>query len=186
MTEVFAEEGSGAFLPCKFDPSTPNPATVVWTKHNKGYEKACCLRFSSLSASTTVLPLIRTSVAVFRTVWRKTQSGLQFWGTSWLHKKTPRVQCPHYRFLRGDYSLQINSVKLEDAGLFSCRVETADEVLKHQVMLRIIQGIKTKPSPQISVKTHNPRVSDVRNTSFFCSVHLAVGSSVGQPFFHQL
>ncbi|XP_029694565.1 lymphocyte activation gene 3 protein-like [Takifugu rubripes] len=118
VTEVFAQEGSEAFLSCKCDPSSPNPASVIWTKHDKG------------------------------TVWRKTQSGLQFWGTSWLHKKTPRVQCPHYRFERRDYSLQINSVKLEDAGLFSCRVGTADGVIKHQVMLRIIQ-VSISPSAPI-------------------------------------
>lgn len=58
-------------------------------------------------------------------------------------------------------------MKLEDAGLFSCRVETEDGVIKHQVMLRIIQGIKTKPSPQISEETHSTRVLDVRNMSFF-------------------
>lgn len=130
-------------------------------------KKVCFLCFLSLSASTTILILISSSVVFFRTVWRKTHSGLQFWGTSWLHKKTPRVQCSHYRFERGDYSLQINSVKLEDAGLFSCRAENPDGVLKHQVMLRIIQGIKTKASPRSSVKTHNTRVSDVRNMSFF-------------------
>lgn len=46
-------------------------------------------------------------------------------------------------------------------------MDTADGVIQHQVMLRIIQGIKTKPSPQSSVKTHNMRVPDVRNMSFF-------------------
>lgn len=127
-----------------------------------------------MSASAAILSLTDTSVIFFRTVWRKTQSGLQFWGTRWLHKNTKRVQCPHYQFERGDYSLQITNVKLEDAGLFSCRVDTVNRVNKHQVMLRIIQGIKINPSPQISVKTHNIMyMSDIRNIIFCFTVSVS-------------
>lgn len=65
-------------------------------------------------------------------------------------------------------------MKQEDAGLFSCTVGNADGFVKHQVMLRIIQGKKKKKirktNPQISVKTSNRvNVTDARNisTSFF-------------------
>lgn len=80
----------------------------------------------------------------FRTVWKKTQSGLQFWGARWLGKGGPRVRCPHYQYERGDYSLQISGVRPEDAGLFYCKVENAGGFIKHQVMLRIIEGKKKK------------------------------------------
>lgn len=95
--------------------------------------------------SISIEPLRLPSVCLFfRTVWKKTQSGLQFWGTRWLRRDAQRVRCPHYQFERGDYSLQIRNVMQEDAGLFSCTVKNADGFIKHQVMLRIIQGKKKK------------------------------------------
>lgn len=35
-TEVFAEEGSGAVLPCKTNSLSLIPAAIVWSKANKG------------------------------------------------------------------------------------------------------------------------------------------------------
>ncbi|KAI4811423.1 hypothetical protein KUCAC02_014332 [Chaenocephalus aceratus] len=78
--EVFVEAGSQAVLPCKGSPSSSVIPEIIWTKANKG------------------------------TVWRKDRSGLQYWGSSWTSKGSRRIQCPHSRFERNDFSLQINSV----------------------------------------------------------------------------
>ncbi|XP_038567065.1 lymphocyte activation gene 3 protein-like [Micropterus salmoides] len=109
VTEVLAEEGSQAVLPCKCSPSSPFPPAIIWSKSDKG------------------------------TVWRKQKSGLQYWGSSWSQKGNPRARCPHSLFERGDYSLQINSVTEKDGGMYSCRVEHGDEVTENMVMLRIIK-----------------------------------------------
>lgn len=36
VTEVFAEEGSQAVLPCKCGPSLPYPFNIIWSKANQG------------------------------------------------------------------------------------------------------------------------------------------------------
>lgn len=78
------------------------------------------------------------------TVWRKQSSGLQYWGSNWLAKEGSRVRCPHSEFAKGDYSLQINDVKVEDAGLYTCRVELRGHFTKKQVMLKVLLGEKLK------------------------------------------
>lgn len=71
-----------------------------------------------------------------------TQSGLQFWGQNWLHRAAQCVRCLQHQIARGDYSLQLSSVRQEDAGLFLCRVGNADRLVQHQVMLRVVEGKK--------------------------------------------
>ncbi|XP_034730133.1 contactin-2-like [Etheostoma cragini] len=108
-TEVFAEAGSQAELPCKCNPSSPFIPSIVWSKANKG------------------------------TVWRKQKSGLQYWGSSWSSKGTHRVQCPHNQFERGNFNLQINNVMAEDGGIYSCMVENGGKWAVNVVILRIIE-----------------------------------------------
>uniref|UniRef100_UPI0037E82B3C lymphocyte activation gene 3 protein-like n=1 Tax=Semicossyphus pulcher TaxID=241346 RepID=UPI0037E82B3C len=109
VTEVFAEEGSQAVLPCKCNALSNFPHGIIWSQDNKG------------------------------TVWRKQRSGLQYWGSTWTRKESQRVRCPHTQFERGDYSLQILRVREEDAGLYKCRVEDGSRVTDNLVMLRIIK-----------------------------------------------
>uniref|UniRef100_A0A3Q3KRU0 Ig-like domain-containing protein n=1 Tax=Monopterus albus TaxID=43700 RepID=A0A3Q3KRU0_MONAL len=109
VIEVFAEAGSQAVLPCKSNTLFPTPSTIVWSKDNEG------------------------------TVWRKQKSGLQYWGSNWVKKGIQRVQCPHYQFERGDYSLQINDLKENDGGVYSCRVTLGNIVSENVVRLRIIK-----------------------------------------------
>ncbi|XP_070767756.1 lymphocyte activation gene 3 protein-like [Enoplosus armatus] len=109
VTEVLAEAGFQAVLPCKCSPLTTFAPTIIWSKADKG------------------------------TVWRKQKSGLQYWGSSWSQKGIQRAQCPHSKFERGDYSLQINNVREEDGGMYYCRVEHGDQVAENKVMLRIIK-----------------------------------------------
>ncbi|XP_070823195.1 lymphocyte activation gene 3 protein-like [Chaetodon trifascialis] len=108
-TEVFAEAGSQAVLPCKCGPSSPYPSNIIWTKDRKG------------------------------TVWRKGKNGLQFWGSSFLPKENQRLQCPHSQFERGDYSLQINNVRKGDGGIYTCKVDHGDQVIENVVILRIME-----------------------------------------------
>ncbi|XP_035018570.1 lymphocyte activation gene 3 protein [Hippoglossus stenolepis] len=108
VTEVFAEAGSPAVLPCKYSPTSNVSPGIIWSKVTNG------------------------------TVWRKQKSGVQLWGSSWSEKGIQRVRCPHNQFERGDYSLQILRVREEDGGVYSCRVEQGDRVDETVVMLRII------------------------------------------------
>lgn len=75
------------------------------------------------------------------TVWRKQKSGLEYWGYAW-SSKTQRVRCPHTMFESGDFSLQIDNVKEEDGGVYSCRVERGVQVIEKTVTLRITRGKK--------------------------------------------
>ncbi|XP_060936719.1 lymphocyte activation gene 3 protein-like [Limanda limanda] len=108
VTEVFAEAGSTAVLPCKYSPTSNVSPGVIWSKADKG------------------------------TVWRMEKSGLQMWGVSWSQKGIQRVRCPHTQFERGVYSLQIHGVTEEDGGVYSCRVKQGGPVEETVVMLRII------------------------------------------------
>ncbi|KAF7226958.1 transcript variant X1 [Nothobranchius furzeri] len=110
--EVIAEMGSKAVLPCRCGIKRCDPAAITWTKAGKG------------------------------TVWRRQTSGLQYWGSNWVEGGTQRVRCPHSAFVHGDYGLQINSVKVEDGGVYSCRVVVGGHITGRQVMLRVIQGKK--------------------------------------------
>ncbi|XP_040900178.1 lymphocyte activation gene 3 protein-like [Toxotes jaculatrix] len=117
VTEVFAEAGSEAILPCKYDPTSLVPPAVKWSKANKG------------------------------TVWRKQRSGLQYWGSSWTVNGTPRVKCPHSLFEKGDYGLQINNVNEEDGGVYSCSVEAGGREVENVVYLRIMTVSIDPPVP---------------------------------------
>uniref|UniRef100_A0A3B4UBS9 Lymphocyte activating 3 n=1 Tax=Seriola dumerili TaxID=41447 RepID=A0A3B4UBS9_SERDU len=108
VTEVFAEAGSQAVLPCKCTCTSSTEPAIVWSKVNKG------------------------------TVWRKQKNGLQYRGSSWLEKGIKRVDCPHSQFERRDYSLQIKNVREDDGGLYSCSIEFEDQIVKNIVMLRVI------------------------------------------------
>ncbi|XP_039973495.1 hemicentin-2-like isoform X2 [Xiphias gladius] len=108
VTEVFAEAGSQAVLPCKSSSTSLASPFIIWSKANKG------------------------------TIWRKQKSGLQYWGSSWSQKGIQRVQCPNSLFERGDYSLHINNVREEDGGVYSCSVENGVQVVENVVMLRIM------------------------------------------------
>lgn len=123
IDEVLAEAGSQAVLPCKWSPLSPNPSTIIWTQVNKG------------------------------TVWRKQRSGLQYWGSSWTsngdEKGAQRARCPHSLFERGDFSLQINNLREEDGGLYSCKVETEREVVEKVVRLIIIKVSIAPSSPMV-------------------------------------
>ncbi|KAE8288958.1 hypothetical protein D5F01_LYC12836 [Larimichthys crocea] len=109
MTEVFAEAGSQAVLPCKCSSSYSYSPSIIWTKVNSG------------------------------TVWRKQKSGLQHWGSSWYPKGLQRARCPHSQFERGDCSLEINNVREEDGGVYSCKVESGHKVTENVISLRIIK-----------------------------------------------
>ncbi|XP_075965809.1 lymphocyte activation gene 3 protein [Anarhichas minor] len=125
VTEVFAEAGSQVVLPCKCSPSYPFIPYIIWSKADKG------------------------------TVWRKDRNGLQYWGSSWSPKAGPqRVRCPHSQFERGDFSLQINDVRVEDGGDYTCMVAHGHEVVEKVVTLRI-----TKVSVSSSVPIWGDRVS---------------------------
>ncbi|XP_070692034.1 lymphocyte activation gene 3 protein-like [Pempheris klunzingeri] len=108
VTEVLAEAGSQAVLPCKYSSSSSSSPAIIWSEADKG------------------------------TVWRKQKSGLQYWGSSWL-QGNQRVRCPHSQYESGDYSLQINNVREDDGGSYSCRVEHRDQVSETVVILRIIK-----------------------------------------------
>ncbi|KAF7226956.1 transcript variant X4 [Nothobranchius furzeri] len=115
--EVIAEMGSKAVLPCRCGIKRCDPAAITWTKAGKG------------------------------TVWRRQTSGLQYWGSNWVEGGTQRVRCPHSAFVHGDYGLQINSVKVEDGGVYSCRVVVGGHITGRQVMLRVIQVSISPSSP---------------------------------------
>ncbi|MED6252129.1 hypothetical protein ATANTOWER_007367 [Ataeniobius toweri] len=115
VTELIAEAGSQVVLPCKCEASQCDPAAITWGKDDKG------------------------------TVWRKQSSGLQYWGSKWFGKGDTRVRCPHSEFAKGDYSLQINGLKEEDGGLYTCKVELRGHVTNKKVMLRVLQ-VSISPS----------------------------------------
>ncbi|XP_029958996.1 lymphocyte activation gene 3 protein [Salarias fasciatus] len=119
--EVLVEAGSQAVLPCKSSSLTQHNPHILWTKANKG------------------------------TVWRMQQSGLQYWGSSWINRgsQLQRIRCPHSYFDKGDYSLQINSVTEEDGGLYVCHVRFGNQDVEREVMLRIIT-VSFSPSAPVS------------------------------------
>lgn len=86
--------------------------------------------------------MLSVTPSVHSTIWRKEKTGLRYWGSSWSSKGTQRIQCPHFQFERGDFSLQINNVGKEDGGVYFCRVEQGGHVTQNVVTLRIIAGKK--------------------------------------------
>lgn len=139
VTELISEAGSQVVLPCKCEASQCDPAAINWSKDNKG------------------------------TVWRKQSSGLQYWGSNWFAKEGSRVRCPHSEFAKGDYGLQINDVRVEDAGLYTCRVELRGHFTKKQIMLRVLQ---------VSVSPAAPVWGEV--VSFQCTVTPSLENAVVQ------
>ncbi|XP_060905252.1 contactin-2-like [Labrus mixtus] len=121
-TEVFAEAGSEALLPCKCSPSSTLPRAIIWSKANSG---------SSPS-----------------TIWRMERSGMQYWGSGWTQKGIQRARCTNSQLEIGDYSLQINSVREEDGGYYTCRVSPGDQVPQNRVLLRVI---KVTISPSVAI-----------------------------------
>lgn len=66
-------------------------------------------------------------------------SGLQFRSPNW----ASHMRCPHAQFDNGEYSLHIDSVREEDAGLYTCTLgfeSTRPSVKTTLVMLRVIKG----------------------------------------------
>uniref|UniRef100_A0A3B3TUQ7 Lymphocyte activation gene 3 protein-like n=1 Tax=Poecilia latipinna TaxID=48699 RepID=A0A3B3TUQ7_9TELE len=129
MTEVVGEVGSQVMLPCMCEAAQCDPATITWSKESKG------------------------------TVWRKQSSGLQYWGSNWFNRENSRVQCPHSKFGKGDYSLEINGLTKDDAGLYTCKVEIKGHLTDKWIMLRVIEA---------SVSPSTPMWGD--NVSLRCSV----------------
>uniref|UniRef100_A0A3P9P3A6 Lymphocyte activation gene 3 protein n=1 Tax=Poecilia reticulata TaxID=8081 RepID=A0A3P9P3A6_POERE len=129
VTEVVGEAGSQVVLPCMCEAAQCDPAAITWNKESKG------------------------------TVWRKQSSGLQYWGSNWFNRENSRVQCPHSKFGKGDYSLEINGLTKDDAGLYTCKVEIKGHSTDKRIMLRIIEA---------SVFPSTPMWGD--NVSLRCSV----------------
>ncbi|KAL6109297.1 lag3 [Pungitius sinensis] len=117
VSEVFAEAGSQAVLPCKCSRLSARIPAIIWRKAGKG------------------------------TVWRKEKSGLEFWGSDWFSKGNQRVRWPHNQLESGDFSLQINNVREEDGGVYSCRVEHGVLVIEKTVTLRITKVSVSSPAP---------------------------------------
>ncbi|XP_071324675.1 lymphocyte activation gene 3 protein-like [Trachinotus anak] len=109
VPEVFAEAGSQAVLPCESSRTSSAEPVIIWSKANKG------------------------------TVWRRQRSGLLYRGSSWSGKGTQRVHCPHTQFEGGDYSLQINNVREDDGGVYTCSLDFEGQVVTKVVTLRIIK-----------------------------------------------
>ncbi|KAM8871158.1 lymphocyte activation gene 3 protein [Spinachia spinachia] len=117
VTEVFAEAGSQAVLPCRCGPLSTRMPAIVWRKADKG------------------------------TVWRKEKSGLEYRGWDWFSKVNQRVRCPHSQFERGDFSLQIKNVREEDGGVYFCRVEHEVQAIEKAVTLRITKVSVSSSAP---------------------------------------
>uniref|UniRef100_M4AAD7 Lymphocyte activation gene 3 protein-like n=1 Tax=Xiphophorus maculatus TaxID=8083 RepID=M4AAD7_XIPMA len=148
VTEVVGEAGSQVVLPCICEAAQCDPAAITWSKDNKG------------------------------TVWRKQSSGLQYWGSNWFNRENSRVQCPHLKFAKGDYSLEINGLKEDDAGLYTCKVEIKGHSTDKRIMLRIIEGkmqvILEPYAPKtrtLSGRAVDVQASDKLAGTWTCSVH---------------
>ncbi|XP_059195845.1 lymphocyte activation gene 3 protein-like [Centropristis striata] len=149
QTEVFAEAGSQAVLPCKCNPLSSSIPYIIWSQVNKG------------------------------TVWRKEKTGLQYWGARWSPKGVQRVQCPHSKFDRGDFSLQINHVREEDGGVYNCKVEQGNQVTENQIILRVI---KVSVSPAVPIWGNDVSIScDVTPWPQGASVEWTLNNSTFTP-----
>ncbi|KAM9310297.1 lymphocyte activation gene 3 protein [Pholidichthys leucotaenia] len=111
-TEVFAEAGSQAVLPCACSGSISTPPAIVWSKSTNN---------------------------VLTTVWRKERSGLQYRGAGWVQNGLTRVGCPHPQNEKGDCSLQISGVRQDDGGLYTCKVDDGGKVTEDLITLRVIK-----------------------------------------------
>ncbi|KAF7670152.1 hypothetical protein LDENG_00050160 [Lucifuga dentata] len=109
VTEVFAESGSEAVLPCECKPPSPSAPFILWSKASTG------------------------------TVWRKQRSGLQYWGSGWTKHGTQRIRSLQSELERGEYNLHITKVREEDAGVYTCRVEDGKLLVQRMVMLRVMK-----------------------------------------------
>ncbi|KAK7886903.1 hypothetical protein WMY93_026524 [Mugilogobius chulae] len=78
-------------------------------------------------------------------MWRIQRDGLQYWSLPW----ASRVRCPHTGFELGDYSLQIFSVKEEDAGSYICSVVKDSRPVTTVVTLRVIQVSVSPAAPLV-------------------------------------
>ncbi|XP_055019793.1 lymphocyte activation gene 3 protein isoform X2 [Boleophthalmus pectinirostris] len=77
-------------------------------------------------------------------IWKMQSGGMRFYSASW----GSRVKCPHKQFHEGDYSLQIFSVREEDAGFYTCTLETNNKrTTTVTVTLRIIKVSISPPVP---------------------------------------
>ncbi|XP_076844626.1 uncharacterized protein lag3 isoform X2 [Brachyhypopomus gauderio] len=108
MEEVVVAIGSDAVLPCTVLSSNAFSSAVSWRRMVKG--------------------------RVEKTVWRRDKSGLEFRPVG----LAAHVHCPLPNFGQGDYSLHINGVREEDAGMYHCVVEGSKRDLV-RVVLRVIK-----------------------------------------------
>lgn len=68
-----------------------------------------------------------------RTVWRRDKSGLEFRPVG----QASHAYCPYPNFGNADYSLHLEGIREEDAGMYRCEVE--GQYIKN-VMLSVIRG----------------------------------------------
>ncbi|XP_076010907.1 lymphocyte activation gene 3 protein [Genypterus blacodes] len=117
ITEVIAESGSEAVLPCECHPPSKSAPFVLWSKEGRG------------------------------TVLRKERSGMRFWGHAWMQHGTQRAHSPQAEFTRGEYNLHIRDVRDDDAGVYTCKVQDRTHSVQKTVMLRVIKvSISSSPS----------------------------------------
>ncbi|XP_023662837.1 lymphocyte activation gene 3 protein [Paramormyrops kingsleyae] len=118
-TEVLVANGSLAVLPCVVSSSVQTPLAVQWVRANIAQRP-------DLGSPNSMAP---------STVWRMDASGMEFRGMG----VGQRSGCPHTQFGKGEFSLQIEEVKNEDAGTYICTVMTKAVTIQKQITLRVIQ-----------------------------------------------
>ncbi|XP_009867143.1 PREDICTED: lymphocyte activation gene 3 protein-like [Apaloderma vittatum] len=124
--KVWARAGSSAVLPCRMSPKKwwkqlPDKTTVLWKRHG---------------GSTHQEPFMVLEVGY---------SGLRKVGLP----MRPRVSVQDSALRNGDFSLQIDPVRNEDAGLYEAQVVYNMEVQSCQVELGVITVTLSPPSPVI-------------------------------------
>lgn len=133
-----------------------------------------CVDESSVLSYPTAVYWSRMNGNVLKTVWRREKSGLEFRPV----RDQPRINCPVPNFGKGDYSLHIAGMTIEDGGKYVCEVVGKTRMVK-VVVLRVIrasfspavvvEGSKTEAMCDISPTTPFARVTWKRNHSISTS-----------------